>query len=147
MDPDTPVSWYVSRRVDAPVDAVAAVLDRMLGGHAAAPVGPASDGEVADRLLLIPGGVAHAPVPGAPRRRVPGRLRTPRGIRPIRVELELTAWSRRTSELGLRPTRRVPPPRRTDAWFSAAAASLDGLSGRLTDALPVRAADRLERAS
>jgi hypothetical protein len=142
METDRITSWYVSRRVDAPVDVVAIVLDRVLEDPAV---------RQPDRGLTVgPVGVVYPPFPGAPRRRLRARL-SPRGrVRSLLVELELVPWSHRSAELGLRPIRRVPRGNSVEAYFDAAAVALEDMRDQVHDALPARIASdarSLERAS
>jgi hypothetical protein len=93
--------------------------------------------------------LAFTPFWGAPRRRLRGRL-APAGQRlPVAVEVELTAWSEASAELGLRPTGRLPRGRRSVGYFDCALASVAELGDRLTVRTPVRVTmpDQLERAS
>ena len=142
METDRITSWYVSRRVDAPVDVVAAVLDRVLEDPSAR--------KPEDGLTVGPVGVVYPPFPGAPRRRLRARL-SPRGrVRSLLVELELVPWSHRSAELGLRPVRRVPRGSAAHAYFEAAGIALEDIRDQVHDALPARIATdggRLERAS
>jgi hypothetical protein len=141
METDQITSWYVSRRVDAPVDVVAIVLDRVLADPT---VSQPSDG-----LTVGPVGVVYPPFPGAARRRLRAKL-SPRGrLRSLLVELELVPWSQRSAELGIRPVRRLPRGQYAAAYFEAAAAALEDMRDKVHQALPARiaAAGRLERAS
>jgi hypothetical protein len=142
METDRITSWYVSRRVDAPVDVVAIVLDRVLEDPAVR--------EPDEGLTVGPVGVVYPPFPGAPRRRLRARL-SPRGrVRSLPVELELVPWSHRSAELGLRPVRRIPRGKSAEAYFDAAAVALEEMRDQVHDALPARIASgarSLERAS
>jgi hypothetical protein len=136
------IMWYVARRVDASVDLAATTLDHL--GHERS-LDVVTD---AGALTLEPVPVAFTPFWGAPRRRLRGRL-TPVGQRQVRVEVELTAWSQASSELGLRPTGRLPRGRRSAGYFDCAFASAAALGERIAARTPVRVTEdeRLERAS
>jgi hypothetical protein len=142
METDRITSWYVSRRVDAPVDVVAIVLDRVLEDPAVR--------QPEEGLTVGPEAVVYPPFPGAPRRRLRAKL-SPRGrVRSLLVELELVPWSHRSAELGIRPVRRVPRGGSAAAYFEAAGVALEGMRDQVHDALPARiatAGGRLERAS
>lgn len=132
METDRIASWYVSRRVDAPVDVVAVVLDRVLEDP--------SVREPEEGLTVGSVGVVYPPFPGAPRRRLRAKL-SPRGrVRSLLVELELVPWSHRSAELGIRPVRRVPRDNSAAAYFEAAGVALDGMRDQVHDALPARIA-------
>lgn len=143
MEATSVTSWYVARRVDAAVEAVATSLDRL---------GEDDQLDVdtdAGRLTLEPVPLAFTPYAGAPRRRLRGRL-VPKGPpRAVRVEVEVTAWSHQTAQLGLRPSGRLPSGRRTGPYFESAMAALSELGARVAERLPARPAEsaRLERAS
>jgi hypothetical protein len=136
------ISWYVARRVDASVDLAATALDH-LGEERSLDV--VTD---AGALTLEPVPVAFTPFWGAPRRRLRGRL-APAGQRQVPVEVELTAWSQVSAELGLRPTGRLPRGRRSVGYFDCARASVAALGDRLAARTPVRVTEdqQLERAS
>jgi hypothetical protein len=136
------ISWYVARRVDASVDLAATTLDH-LGEERSLDV--VTD---AGALRLEPVPIAFTPFWGAPRRRLRGRL-APAGQRQVPVEVELTAWSQASTELGLRPTGRLPRGRRSVGYFDCALASVAALGDRLAARTPVRVTEdeRLERAS
>jgi hypothetical protein len=137
------ISWYVARRVDASVDLAATTLDH-LGEERALDV--VTD---AGALTLEPVPLAFTPFWGAPRRRLRGRLSPARQRLPVPVEVELTAWSQASAELGLRPTGRLPHGRRSVGYFDCALASMAELGNRLAARTPVRVRveERLERAS
>jgi hypothetical protein len=143
MEEGRVISWYVARRVDAAVEAVATSLDR-LGEDDQLDI-PTDTG----RLTLAPVPLAFTPYAGAPRRRLRGRL-VPAGLpRPVPVEVEVTGWSHQAAQLGLRPSGRLPRGRRATAYFDTAPVALSALGVRVAERLPVRPLehDRLERAS
>jgi hypothetical protein len=137
------ISWYIARRVDATVEAVATSLDR-LGEDDLLDI--TTD---AGRLTLAPVPLAFTPYAGAPRRRLRGRLAPMGAARAVPVEVEVSGWSHRSAQLGLRPSGRLPRGRRATAYFDTATAALSALGARVAERLPVRAfePDRLERAS
>ena len=137
MDHPLPTSWYVSRRVELPFDEASAALDELVDQRR-------GDGRAPMRLT--PTLIAQ---PAAPRlgssRELNGRLRLPRSGPPVRVELELVAWSTSHSELGIRPVR-TPVARATRYW-KAAAATLERLRGELITAADPAVEPALRRAS
>jgi hypothetical protein len=137
------ISWYVARRVDAPVDVVAASFDHLAESQQIDVSGDAG------RLTLAPAPIAFTPYPGAPRRRLRGRLAPAGRHVPVPVEVEVTAWSQASAEIGLRPTGRLPRGRRAVGYFDAALDTLSELGSRVTARVPLRLVldERLERAS
>jgi hypothetical protein len=141
MDTHPTGTWYVARRFAVPADLAAPALDRIAGAE-----------------LVLRGDwgglVAAAAPPGlarsraAPRRVLRGRLHLPHR-RAAGVEVELTPWSTRESELGVRPTS-LPRAGRGKAYTETAVAALDRLHDALLAALMARHFERdarLERAS
>jgi hypothetical protein len=117
------ICWYVSRRVELPLGDAADALDELLSRSSP------GTGRTRGRL---PSAVAVRPVTALPGigRRLRGLLSV-RGLGgPIPVELELVAWSRARSEIGLRPARR-PPRFRPERYFAAATAVLRDLEREL----------------
>jgi hypothetical protein len=137
VDHPLPTSWYVSRRVELPFAQAAAALDELVDQRR-------RDGRVPTHLT--PTLIAE---PAAPRlgssRELHGRLRLPRSVPPVRVELELVAWSASQSELGIRPVR-TPVARATRYWKTAAA-TLDRLRGELITVADPAVEPALRRAS
>lgn len=130
------MTWYVSRRIPTPVDAAVGALDRLTGQG----VVPCALPDVALGPTLVP--VGRPPLSG-PARRLRGTLRL-RGLGgTVPVEVELQAWSRRESEVGVRPVTRRPPTWRADRYFDSVAQLLGDLSDRLL--LTVAAEDRAEQ--
>ncbi len=129
------MTWYVSRRLPTPVEAAAGALDRITG-HGVIPYAVPA---VALGPTLVP--VGRSPLTG-PVRRLHGTLRL-RGLGgTVPVEVELQAWSRRESEVGVRPATRRPPTWRADRYFDSVAQLLGQLSDQLL--LTVAADDRAE---
>jgi hypothetical protein len=130
------MTWYVSRRLPTPVDAAAGALDRITG-----------QGVIPCALPDVPRGptrvrTSRSPHSG-PVRRVRGTLRL-RGLGgTVPVEVELQAWSRRESEVGVRPVTRRPPTWRAERYFDSVAQLLSELSDRLL--LTVAAENRAEQ--
>ncbi len=143
MEATRVMSWYVAHRVDGPVDVVASALDHVADGDVLEVAAPAG------RLSLIRAPIAFTPFAGAPRRRLRGRL-TPLGhLRSVPVEVEVTAWSQASAEIGMRPTGRIPSGRRAVRYFDCALDTLAVLGSQVTDTVPLRlvAPEPLVRAS
>ncbi len=134
-------SWYASRRVSKPVAVTAAALDRITGHE----VIPCALPQASLGRALAPAG--ESPLSG-PVRRLRGTLRL-RGLGgTVPVEVELQAWSRQETEVGVRPAGARPPTWRADRYFASVAALLDDLSACLVAAVGDRdRAERLPRAS
>lgn len=134
-----PPTWYVSRRVQLPLGAAVAALDRLVEERQGAfEDRPA---RLTDALVATP----SASVLGSPHR-LEGHLQLGRLARPVRVELELAPWSRAESELGLRPVRPVPGTRAEHYW-GRARTTLDRLSAELGTGVRPGVDRRLRRAS
>ncbi len=115
-------TWYVARRVRLPIETAAVALDALVGPHDVA-------GDAARALSLRP--IASRP-DALVVRQLEGSLSLS-GIGPaVPVEIELSAWSRAESELGIRPTRLRPPRLRAERYFTAALGALAGLHERVT---------------
>jgi hypothetical protein len=140
------MTWYVSRRLPAPVDATADALDRLTGAGVV-PFALPSDGIAGPGLGPARVPIARSPLNG-PVRRLRGTLRL-RGLGgTVPVEVELQAWSRRVSEVGIRPVTRRPPTWRAESYFASVAQLLDELSDRLLLTLAAEeSASQLARAS
>ena len=118
-DPTTPTTWYLSRRIQLPLEAATTALDLLTG--------QLSPGRALGSLRLRE--ALDAAPPGVSRR-LPGRLFLAGLGRPVRVELELTPWSHHESELALRPMKRVPS-RRATRYSSTAVTTLDAVRAEL----------------
>jgi hypothetical protein len=114
-----PMQWYVSRRVKLPLPLAATALDRLT--H------PVSDPVTFGWLRL--NDAKGLPFPDVARR-LYGYLKLGDLRRPIRVELELTAWSHLESELGLRPIKPPASPR-AGRYGTTAALTLEDLGAEL----------------
>ena len=139
MNEPNPITWYVSRRVELPLDVATTALDRFLAEH-----GRQSDRPTV-RLGAAAATMAITPVPGPTRRRH-ASLRLDRWSPPVAVELELEPWSSRRSALGIRPRRR-PPTRRARQYWSTAAAVLEWLGAELVAVAPVVPSTHARRVS
>ena len=130
------ITWYVSRRVDLPLRDASDALDELVAR--AAPGGP----EQADARL--PGALAVRPIATLPGidRRLRGSLPVGGLGGPVRIELELVAWSHEQSEISLRPAARRPTWR-TDRYFNAAVGALQSLDGALCAVAERGAADQI----
>ena len=119
-------TWFVSRRVALPLAAAATALDELVEKRGR----DRSSGSVAltDGLEVWPA----ATLPGEARR-LDARLRLGGLGRPLRVELELSPWSRAESEVAIRPTRR---PRPAERYWAGAADALDALRATLPSLAP-----------
>ncbi|HEV3450625.1 MAG TPA: hypothetical protein VG869_05410 [Acidimicrobiia bacterium] len=129
MDELSPITWYVSRRVELPVEVAAPALDRIFDTHdreADRPSAPLGVGAAT---------VATTPSLG-PTRRCNGSLRLDRWSLPVAVELELEPWSSLQSAIGIRPRRR-PPTRRARRYWSRASTILEWLDSELLAVAPV----------
>jgi hypothetical protein len=118
------ICWYVSRRVELPIGRAAEALDELLRQ---------SPHDARRKRTQLPGSLAVKPVIA-----LPGRGRRLRGLLSLRglgglvpVELELAAWSRHRSEIGVRPAGR-PPRSRPERYFAAATAALRDLERELS---------------
>lgn len=139
MDQRDVTTWYVSRRMTVAPEDAGQALDVMITPETTARIrwGP---------LELEKGMVREIRSCGS-ERRIAGRLHLARR-RPVRVELELTPWSRAESVLGLRPSE-APKGGRATSYFAAAIQSLDALRARLEQSVEVvsRGEEILDRAS
>jgi hypothetical protein len=114
-------TWHVSRRVNLPVADAATVLDHLIERGDGRIDCQANAIALSTVLVGLASGVTSAPV-----RRLHGVLRVG-GIVPMRVEVELAAWSRAESELGVRPMGRPPRAGRAERYFEGATALLTEL--------------------
>jgi hypothetical protein len=139
MDQPEPTPWYVSRHVELPLGYAAAALDDLVAQRR-------RDGSSSSPIHLTAALSARptSSLPGTARQ-LHGRLRLPRSRRPVRVELELAAWSGSRSELGIRPVR--PPAGRAVRYWDTAAATLEQLTDELAAVSGPPLASALRRAS
>lgn len=119
QDCNVPTTWYVSRRLELPLAAATTALDRLTEHLSAGRV--LGSLRLRDTTAFAPPGVS---------RRLFGRLLLAGLGRPVRVELELTPWSREESELGLRPFKSVSSLR-AERYTSTAVETLDEVRGEL----------------
>jgi len=113
-------SWCTTRVCDGSVAAVAALIDSYSAGGAEFTVPGAT------LALDLPGAPRNGAVtPVGPRRIHPARLRFSRWWPAARVTVEVDPWAEGSSEVLVRPTRRLPGPR--DAYFRGALATLAAL--------------------
>lgn len=135
-------TWHVARRVHLPIADATSVFDHLVG-RSGGRIECRANGIV---LSTVPIGLAQG-VSSQPVRRLRGALRVG-AFTSIRVEVELAAWSRAESELGLRPVGR-PPRAGTVERYYAQVTSLLAELGALVACDPAhREADgRLRRAS
>lgn len=138
MDDDTPISWCVTRHVALAPPVAAGTLTQLVD---------ARRGPAADHAARLAGGLVVAPARAAGTLRTfPGRLSVGRWRPPLRVELELEAWSRTAAELRLRP-RRPPSRGLADAYWQASATALEALRADVLARAPAGPARQLRRAS
>ena len=97
-----PSSWFISRRVELPLPTAATALDQLM--ELRRREGPNEPVPLTEDLDVRPA----LALPGTARC-LEARLRLGGLARPLRVELELSPWSRAESEVGIRPTRRLRP--------------------------------------
>jgi hypothetical protein len=130
----TTTTLYVSRRVRVPPFAAAVALDDLFAatseGRLPCPV-VAPSAVLALRAPCL----ANERGPLLPLRTGIGRLRPARGWCSFEVEVDLSPWSRRQAEVGIRPVGRFPP--RSDGGRQQRFV-------RLADAMTVALASRLE---
>lgn len=118
-----PSSWFISRRVELPLATAATALDELVEHRRHDGVSdsvPLTDGLDVWPAVALPGTA----------RCLDARLRLGGLARPLRVELELSPWSRAESEVGIRPTRR-PRPGGAERYLAGASDALDALSTTL----------------
>jgi hypothetical protein len=118
-----PSSWFISRRVELPLATAATALDELVEHRRRDGVSdsvPLTDGLDVWPAVALPGTA----------RCLDARLRLGGLARPLRVELELSPWSRAESEVGIRPPRRRCPGGAERYWAGASDA-LDALSTTL----------------
>jgi len=119
-------NWYTSRRLPAPAGRTAAALDQ-LSRDDDRRIELDHDG-IRLSAVTIPVAVGRG---DGPVRRLRGLLR-PRGFGgPFAVELEVTGWSRRESEVAIRPAGTRPPWSRADRYFDTVHELIDELRDRL----------------
>ena len=97
MDDRTITTWHLTRRVHLPVAEAATVLDHLVERGDGCIECRANAIALNTALVGLASGVSSSPV-----RRLFGGLRVG-WLVPMRVEVELAAWSRAESELGIRP--------------------------------------------
>jgi hypothetical protein len=136
------MTWYASRRLPTPVDAAADALDRITGQGVVPYTFPLPDPSLGPTLVPA----VLSPL-GGPVRRLRGTLRLGGLGGTASVEVELQAWSRRESEVGVRPASRRPPTWRADRYFASVAQLLDDLSDRLLTVAADELTESLPRAS
>ncbi len=139
MEQNTVPTWYVSRRLNVPLDEAGPVFDAVVGEE---------PGRRRWGSLVLPDrSVQRIGPQRSSDRRIDGRLHLPLR-RPAHVELELVPWSADTSEIGLRPVG-VPRAARGPTYFAAAFESLDALRVVLEQSAGevTRSHSHLERAS
>ena len=142
MDDRTITTWHLTRRVHLPVAEAATVLDHLVERGDGCIECRANAIALSTVLVGLTPGVSSAPV-----RRLHGALRVG-GLVPMRVEVELAAWSRAESELGVRPMGRPPRAGRAERYFERATALLTELAALVACDPAHREADgRLRRAS
>jgi len=136
-----PSSWFISRRVELPLATAATALDELVEHRRHDGVSdsvPLTDGLDVWPAVALPGTA----------RCLDARLRLGGLARPLRVELELSPWSRAESEVGIRPTRR-PRPGGAERYWAGASDALDALSTTLPSfaSAPLRVLARWREAS
>jgi len=117
-------SWCTTRVCDGSVAAVAALSESYGAGGAEFTVTGAT-------LALDPPGAppSDAVTPVGPRRIHPARLRYSRWRPAVRVTVEVDPWTESSSEVVVRPRRRLPSGR--DAYFRGALATLAALAAEV----------------
>lgn len=135
-------TWHVARRVPLPVADAATLLDHLVERGDGRIECRANGIRLSTALVGLSPGVTSRPV-----RRLHGALRVG-GLMCMRVEVELAAWSRAESELGIRPVGRPPRAGRAERYFERASALLTELTALVACDPAQREADgRLRRAS
>jgi len=142
MDDRPITTWHLTRRVHLPVAEAATVLDHLVERGDGCIECRANAIALNTALVGLASGMSSSPV-----RRLFGGLRVG-GLVPMRVEVELAAWSRAESELGIRPIGRPPRAHRAERYFERATALLTELAALVACDPAHREADgRLRRAS
>ena len=136
--------WYVSRRLELPLRPAVASLDRLVQQRSLVGPSGSSHSTLEHAVLMVP------PRSGVPRQLV-ARLHLEDWALPVPVEIELVGWSHSSSELGLRPKRRLPAEWRTRRYFECASHLLEVLTaeisaGQVPDGLGVRPSHEREPA-
>jgi len=116
-------TWFISRRVGLPLATAVTALDELVEHRRRDLRGAAVP--LSDALDVWPA----VALPGTARC-LDARLRLGGLARPLRVEIELSPWSRAESEIGIRPTRR-PRPRDAERYWAGASDALAALRATL----------------
>ncbi len=118
------ITWHVSQRVQLPVRDAADTLDQLVRRRSLQRLFEPPHATLGRPLLTIPPHPAVA-------RKLCGQLHLGRWARSLPVDVELVAWSHRTSELGLRPSSRIPTLGCADRYFTAAVEVLEILGAEV----------------